>query len=227
MKQSQRKNTPWKVLLATLGILAFLPLAWNWVLTPTINPDPKDVLTITGVFPFDKGYDLILSQEAYTTNPVVNFVCGGFGMVRGIQGISCSSDLELIQPRKIDCCNYEFVLYRDRYLSGISGWKLSPYAFLFFSNDLATANGGLADAQLREREKNPVDLAAAKGGVGGIGGRTAEIVCNHPATIFGKSDRRMFCYGEKYGGPDMYAKNTHSTKIDIFIKTEITLSGNK
>jgi hypothetical protein len=220
MKQSQSKKTLWKVLLATVATLVCLPLAWNWLLTPTINPDPKDVLTITGAFPFDKGYDLALSHQAYTTNPVVNYVCGGFGMVRGVRGISCSSDLELIQPRKVDCCNYEIVLYRDRYLSGLAGWKLSPYAFLFFSNDLAAAEGGVVGTQLRERGKNSVDLDSAKGGVGGINPRATEIVCDRSATFSNKSNNRMSCRSGKSDGPDMYDKNTHTSKINIYMKSE-------
>ncbi|MDO9199651.1 hypothetical protein [Rhodoferax sp.] len=186
--------------------LVLLPLIWKWVLTPAINPYPKDVLTISGAFPFDKGYDLILSQSAYTTNPFVNFVCGGFGAVRGMQGISCRSDLELVQPRRIDCCNYEFVLYRDRYLSGIAGWKLMPYHYRAYSRETATS----------------------KGLMNGLPPKAVEMVCPDSKEDLVDLKGKLLCFDTKVEGPDVYDTKTHQVKLNFLLESENpTIGGRK
>lgn len=107
-------------IVTALLLLRLIGAAWNWVLTPTVNPHPKDLITLHGTFPFDKGYDLRPRQSTVTTTHWVNRICGLF--VRDT-GIPCHSRMVDVPLRRVGTNQYELDFYRDYYLPGIAGWR--------------------------------------------------------------------------------------------------------
>ncbi|MBB2775707.1 UNVERIFIED_ORG: hypothetical protein HNP28_000995 [Comamonas terrigena] len=109
-------------LITTLLVLYGLSHVWDWVLTPTINPHPQDLVTIKGTFPFDQGYEMNVHMGAYTTTKWINQWHGFLIPGRPIAYYSKQLPLTITQ---VGPKNYEFSFYRDFYLPGIAGWHLS------------------------------------------------------------------------------------------------------
>lgn len=109
---------------------------------PFVNPSPDKMVTIYGRFPFEKGYQLSFSQEAHTTTILAGFVCGGFGIVRGLSGLPCRGGKRLVETKQLDCCNYEISIFRDYYLTGLAGWILGPLSYRISAAGAADRTGG-------------------------------------------------------------------------------------
>lgn len=95
--------------------------------TPIRNPSPKEKITINGVFPYDKGFELEFYQYAYSTADWYSYVCSGFGLIRGKS--TCTASREVLYPERIDDQHYELTVYRDRYFKGFVGWTAAHSFF--------------------------------------------------------------------------------------------------
>lgn len=109
---------------------------------PFVNPRPDKMVTMYGRFPFEKGYQLSFSQEAYATTILAGFICGGFGIIRGPSGLSCRGGKRLVEMNQLDCCNYEVKVFRDYYLPGLAGWVLGPLSYRILAAGAVGRTGG-------------------------------------------------------------------------------------
>lgn len=109
-------------LITALLVLYGLSQVWGWVLTPTINPHPQELVTIKGAFPFDQGYEMNVYMGARTSTKWVN-QWHGFPIPG--RSIGYDSEAQSIAIIQVDSKNYEFSFYRDFHLPGIAGWRIS------------------------------------------------------------------------------------------------------
>jgi hypothetical protein len=134
-RQEHSKLSVWITVAVCLLVL------WG-VFTPSANPFRSDKLVISGEFPYDKGFEFVVDQSAQTTNPIVNFVCGGFGFFKDIKGFPCTGGRQTLYPVRMGCCHYELTYYRDYYWSGFAGWKSSGLWLDAYSTDTSLPRGG-------------------------------------------------------------------------------------
>ena len=113
-------------LVGTFLFIRLLSFGWSWILTPTVNPNPKDPITISGTFPFDRGLELVFEQSAQTTTPWVNRRCGIF--ISEV-GVPCRGGNVEVRPKQVNTKHYEVTFFRDYYLPGIAGWKHSGFGY--------------------------------------------------------------------------------------------------
>jgi hypothetical protein len=166
-------------------------LIWSWVLTPSINPHPKDAVTIRGAFPFDKGYDLQVYHVAYTSTPWVNSWCGW--PVPG-RPISCRGGRQTLAVKKTDATHYEIVFYRDYYLPGIAGWEF----------------GGLI-------YRAPSTRTQGEGRIGGsFPWQNTAVKCFESDA----PDRHLICLALDKTGPDIYKQPTRHAEVNFYLKSE-------
>lgn len=199
LQQFPRRRPIVTVLVLTLvGLGLFFKILGAWVFTPRLNPNPQDPITIRGVFPFDKGYDLVFDQGARTTAPWASVVCGGFGLTRGWKGFACRGGYETFLPKKIDCCHYEITLYRDHYLPGIAGWENNGFGF----------NSAVQGKPLI--------------GGGGVPRKSTEMDCADSAERLRKSNGALLCIPEiDESGPDVYNTSTRYTELNFHLRSEL------
>ncbi|WP_447734851.1 hypothetical protein [Aeromonas veronii] len=129
-------NIPKKTKL-TLGVvtLAAMGGGYWWFkepnIEPEINPNPTELFTIHGEFPFDKGYKLAVSTDYESSNPE----CRGTAYVFGIIPAATHDrlrdiDTEVIRD-KDNPNNFTAKIYKDHYLPGHCGWKMiDAYYFI-------------------------------------------------------------------------------------------------
>lgn len=185
------------IISCLIGIYLFFKLigtAWSWVLTPTINSNPQDPITLRGTFPFDKGFDLVFSQRATTTTPWVNRVCGMFVTDKGIP---CHAGYQEVHPKKIDKNHYEITFYRDYYLQGIAGWVHGGFGQRAYTSDTSSK------------------------GTSGLGPQTNEMKCfDNPKDIH-KFNGALICVSRNEIGPSIYSKTIHQAEINFRLESEL------
>ena len=111
----------------------FWRVFWWHFDTPIRNPWPQDTYIVKGRFPFDKGFDLIFSQQVLGDAYWHRLVCGWISLHQ--DPIPCTGKKTVyFKPRQIDGQHYEVTLYRDYFFRGLPGWKLTatnewPFGF--------------------------------------------------------------------------------------------------
>jgi hypothetical protein len=193
LRKWMRKHWFVTTLIAIYLVYKCLGLAWHWVLTPSVNPNPQDSVTISGTFPFDKGFDLYFTQSAHTTTPWVNNECGRFTLGAGMP---CHGGHVKVAHKKLDSTHYEVTFYRDYYLPGIAGWTHSGLGY--------TAQ----DAQ-----------STKPGAHGGFPNRTTAVKCRVGPPEF---NRDLACLELDKVGPDIYDPATRHAKVDFNLLPEFT-----
>ena len=103
--------------------LAVLYVIFKLITTPIVNPFASDVYTIRGRFPFDQGFTLSFRQYAYGSAPWFKRWCGFPFYEDG----TCAGGSHWLEPTRIGENHYELKVYRDRYFSGLGGWKEVTY----------------------------------------------------------------------------------------------------
>lgn len=185
------------LVLTLVGLVLFFKMLGAWVFTPRFNPNPQDPITIRGAFPFDKGYDLVFNQGAHTTTPWVNVVCGGFGFIRGWEGLACRGGDEILRPQKIDCCHYEITLYRDHYLPGLAGWEHGGFGFGSFV------------------QGKPMRT------VGSVPKKSKEMKCLDDPKIIRDLSDSLLCIEISGSSPNIYDKSTRYAELNFHLKSEL------
>ncbi|WP_421232270.1 hypothetical protein [Aeromonas jandaei] len=133
------KGKPSNIPKKTKLILAVVTLAtmgggYWWLkepnVDPEINPNPTELFTIHGEFPFDKGYKLSVSTKYESSNPE----CRGTAYVFGIIPAATHDRLRHIDTEVIrnkdNPNNFTAKIYKDHYLPGFCGWKMI-YTYYF------------------------------------------------------------------------------------------------
>lgn len=164
----------------------------GWVLTPTINPHPQELVTIKGAFPFDQGYEMNVYMGARTSTKWVN-QWHGFP----IPGRSIGYDSEVLPITiiQIGSKNYEFSFYRDFYLPGIAGWRLSGLMMNMPKKWAAKPNMPVAFPRFHKSLK-----------------------CFESKRIASKP---LICIPLDEKETDIYAPSTRKVKVDFYLKSEL------
>lgn len=179
-------------LITTLLVLYGLSHVWHWMLTPTINPHPQELVTIKGTFPFDQGYEMNVYMGARTTTKWVN-EWHGFP----IPGRSIGYDSEVLPITiiQIDSKNYEFSFYRDFYLPGIAGWRLSGLMMKMPKKGAAKSSMLVAFPRFHTALK-----------------------CVESKRIASKP---LICTPLNGKNTDIYAPSTRNSKVDFYLESEV------
>jgi hypothetical protein len=186
-RQEHSKLSGWITVAVCLLVL------WG-VFTPSANPFRSDKLIISGEFPYDKGFEFVVDQSAHTTNPIVNFVCGGFGFFKDIKGFPCTGGEQTLKPVRKGCCHYELTYYRDYYWPGFAGWSDSGLGLITYSINPELTKGRLSSS---------------------FPNRASELVCMDSLEML----RRMgglFCIkNQNSAGPSIYDPTLHEVSVNF------------
>lgn len=179
-------------LITTLLVLYGLSQVWGWVLTPTINPHPQELVTIKGAFPFDQGYEMNVYTGARTTTKWVN-EWHGFPIPG--RPIGYDSEVLPITIIQIDSKNYEFSFYRDFYLPGIAGWRISGLMMKMPKKGAAKSTMLVAFPRFHKSLK-----------------------CSESKRIASKP---LICIPLDEKEADIYAPSTRNSKVDFYLESEL------
>ena len=117
----------WVVTLILLFGLVFV--CFNWLMTPTVNPNPIKKVVIRGQFPFERGWDLRISQSFYARNSLCNRTARVFFFIPQAE-VSREKALPFIVPKRLEGSHYEVEYYQDYFLPGFCDWT---ERFVFYS----------------------------------------------------------------------------------------------
>ncbi|MDX7850494.1 hypothetical protein [Aeromonas caviae] len=133
------KGKPSKIPKKAKLIFGFVALAvmgggYLWLkepnVEPEINPNPTELFTIHGEFPFDQGYKLVVSTKYESSNPECRETAYVFGIIPAathdrLQHIDTEVIRDKNKPNR-----FTAIIYKDQYLLGHCGWKMI-YAYYF------------------------------------------------------------------------------------------------
>ncbi len=114
----------WWLLSLTLLAVGYASFV-SWMLVPSLNPDPKNKVTLEGDFPYSKGLQVNAFLRVYSTTRICESsnLVGRLFVSNRVQPSPASYDIPLeVTPLEGD--HYRLTYFTDVTRSGICGWQL-------------------------------------------------------------------------------------------------------
>jgi hypothetical protein len=127
---TDKKSTPTLIALfltSTMLAIGVLGFGYDQVIKPSIKPDPVEKIFVSGTFPFDRGWTLLIEKRFYTDNPTCKHLARVFFFVPVAEvSRELAVPIEVTRHKRNE---YSFQYHDDYLAPGFCEWKSGFVAY--------------------------------------------------------------------------------------------------
>jgi hypothetical protein len=117
--------------ITTIIILGLLFVGYRWLMSPHINPDPKQKILIRGQFPFSQGLDLKLHVTYQSRNPICKQTVRVFWIIPATSTKVDRLSALYLPTRREGEDRYSAEVMLDHFFPGLCDWQYGGMGYGF------------------------------------------------------------------------------------------------